>query len=103
MDRYRPIVFHVLFSTLPKSIKLKRWLPIRDQCLKLIWAIIVRGLPAHPAQVEDENNKFVILLDLRPTQSSFSRSAAFIYGWLQYPSVSQALLQCAMPSENDSL
>ena len=31
------------------------------------------------------------------------RPSVFIYGWLQYPSVSQTLLQCAMPSDNETL
>lgn len=30
------------------------------------------------------------------------RSPIFIFGWLQHPSVSQTLLQCAMPSDIDS-
>jgi len=86
MNRYRPIVFHILFSTLPKSIKLKRWLAVRDQCLKLIWTIIIRGLAAAQNFNENENEK----------------PSTFIYGWLQYPSVSQTLLQCAMPSDNET-
>lgn len=59
MNRYRPIVFHILFSTLPKSIKLRRWLCVRDQCLKLIWTIIVRCLAAAQNFNENENEKFV--------------------------------------------
>lgn len=30
------------------------------------------------------------------------RPPIFIFGWLQHPSVSQTLLQCAMPSDTDS-
>jgi hypothetical protein len=32
----------------------------------------------------------------------FFRSLIFIFGWLQHPSVSQTLLQCAMPLDTDS-
>ena len=69
MNRYRPIVFHILFSTLPKSIKLKRWLAVRDQCLKLIWTIIIRGLAAAQNFNENENEKFV--LDSKRKRSLF--------------------------------
>ena len=69
--RFRALVFHLLFSTLPKSIKIKRWLPIRDQCLKLIWTVVVRCLASSgkPA-LEDEQTKFVIFLNI--VSSKFS-------------------------------
>jgi hypothetical protein len=60
-DRFRAIVFHLIFSTLPKSIKIKRWLSIREQCLKLMWTVIIRCL-ASPVKIstDDEQNKFVL-------------------------------------------
>ncbi|CAF1971934.1 unnamed protein product [Rotaria magnacalcarata] len=89
-DRFRAIIFHLLFSTLPKSIKIKRWLPIREQCLKLIWTVIVRCLgPTAAVKVstdDDEPNK----------------SPVFIFGWLQHPSVNQTLLLCARPADSDT-
>ncbi|CAF3615712.1 unnamed protein product [Rotaria socialis] len=88
-DRFRAIIFHLLFSTLPKSIKIKRWLSIREQCLKLIWTVILRCLgPATVVKVstDDEPNK----------------SPVFIFGWLQHPSVSQTLLLCARPADSDT-
>ncbi|CAF0771141.1 unnamed protein product [Rotaria sordida] len=88
-DRFRAIIFHLLFSTLPKSIKIKRWLPIRDQCLKLIWTVIIRCLASLSVKVstDDEQNK----------------SPIFIFGWLQHPSVSQTLLQCTRPLDSDTI
>ncbi|CAF3732668.1 unnamed protein product [Adineta steineri] len=87
-DRFRAIIFHLLFSTLPKSIKIKRWLPIREQCLRLIWTVIIRCL-ASSVKISPENEQI--------------KSPIFIFGWLQHPSVSQTLLQCAMPSDTDSM
>ncbi|CAF1551321.1 unnamed protein product, partial [Adineta ricciae] len=86
-ERFRAILFHILFSTLSKSIKIKRWLPIREQCLKIIWKVIIRCLAS----------------TIKPSNDNESnRSPIFIFGWLQHPSVSQALIQCAMPSDNDT-
>lgn len=63
MDNFRAVIFHILFSTLPKSIKIKRWLPIREQCLKLIWAVIIRCLgPSGKCLTDDEQKKFVEIL-----------------------------------------
>jgi hypothetical protein len=102
--RFRALVFHLLFSTLSKSIKIKRWLPIRDQCLKLIWTVIIRCLASSVKPLtDDEQTKFVFLIStIFLSKFSFSRAPIFIFGWLQHPSVSQTLLQCAMPSDTDS-
>lgn len=60
-DRFRALIFHILFSTLPKSIKIKKWLPIREQCLKLIWTVVIRCLASASVPLaDDEQTRFVI-------------------------------------------